>query len=164
MMAKETSGMTSEKKSLETSEETIRFDNKKIEVPKIDLSAEGDSSKGKKTGRPPKPFREAYKVPEVWVRMLCDLPYNYLSQRFGAHWKLTEEELNTLVSAAKPVADKWIPELFKKYPEEGILLITVAMITASKMVIGKQVKQQQKPEEKKVEEKKDGNIPASPGA
>jgi hypothetical protein len=104
------------------------------EVPKVQL--EQDELPKKKRGRQSTAFKtvQNFVIPEAWCTMMCALPYDWLANKYGEHWRLSETELLTLSTSAKPVMDKWLPQLFKNYPEEGLLAIAVIMITLPRLL------------------------------
>lgn len=51
------------------------------------------------------------------------------------HWKLTAKEKATLAPLLKKVGDKWIGKWFDKYPEEGALALTFALVISGKIAM-----------------------------
>ena len=98
---------------------------------------QGDSSTQKrKRGRPPGSKNKTGGsisttnniLPEPLVKTILNAPYNYMANKRGEHWRLTEEELTNMVPVHMSLANEYLPEHFKKHANLAAALALHGMI------------------------------------
>ena len=91
--------------------------------------------------------------PELWGAFPAMI-YDYLSMRFGPHWKLSDREVILYGSHIAAVANRYLPDYAGKHPELLMLTICVLSTTFPRVMItvkGRIAPVPSKPEKEKKE-------------
>jgi len=105
--------------------ENITIEDVKVELSSLPPSQPPPSNQSSAKG---------LEIPDAWIAMIIDFPYDYLATRYGNHWKLTEPELRNLVKYGKPVLTKYLGWLFTRFPEEAMFLLAFAFATVPRVL------------------------------
>jgi len=95
--------------------------------------------------------------PELWA-VFPAMGYEYLSMRYGDHWKLEKNEIQLYGESIEKVANRYLPDMAKESPELVGLCIVVISTTLPRIVLTLKAKEI---EESPKEEKKKPNGPNS---
>lgn len=100
--------------------------------------------KKKKSEQPKEVFEE---IPEELIKAFIGMPYEIIANRYGEHWRLSENEIEQMVGPHQRVINKYLPEFLKKHADLIAIVYLHGVAIGMRYRIQRQIDEEEKKKE-----------------